>query len=313
MTAEPLRLIFMGTPEFSVITLNALIAAGHEIVAVYTQPPRPAGRGQSVQESAVHKVAGKARLPVRHPKSLNDESQHHVFAALEADAAIVVAYGLILPPEILAGTKFGCINIHASLLPRWHGAAPFQRAIMAGDRESGVSIMAMDEGLDTGPVYVTENVAIEADTTAGSLHDQLAEVGAALLVESLDGIVAGKINAVAQTEEGVTYAKKISRGETRIDWTESAAILDCLIRGLSPRPGTWAELDGERIRILATDIATDMDDETGKPGEMLDDKLLIGCGEGALRLTRLQRAGKKPMDADELLRGFPIAAGKTFA
>ncbi|MBL9010703.1 MAG: methionyl-tRNA formyltransferase [Alphaproteobacteria bacterium] len=300
-----MRLAFMGTPAFSVAPLAALISAGHQIAAVYTQPPRPAGRGHAMQKSAVHVFAEANGIPVMTPRSLKTAEAQAAFAALELDAAVVVAYGLILPQPILDAPRLGCVNIHASLLPRWRGAAPIQRAIMAGDAETGVMTMQMDAGLDTGPVLMAERLAIGPDMTAGELHDALSPLGADLIVRTMAALERGAIAARPQAEAGATYAAKISKEETRLDWTQDAAKLRNQVRGLSPAPGAWTELNGERVKVLKAALAGG----AGAPGAVLDDRLTIGCGIGALRLDILQRPGRGPMAADELLRGFPVPAG----
>ncbi|MCW5751641.1 MAG: methionyl-tRNA formyltransferase [Alphaproteobacteria bacterium] len=303
-----MRLVFMGTPDFAVPTMRALLDAGHEFLAVYSQPARPAGRGQRERLSPVHEFAAAHGLPVRTPASLRDAGVQAEFAALRPDVAVVVAYGLILPRPILAAPRLGCINLHASLLPRWRGAAPIQRAIMAGDRETGVAAMQMEAGLDTGPVLLERRLPIGPDTTAGELHDRLAEDGARVMVQALSGLATGRLRPRPQAEEGVTYASKIEKEECRIDWRRGAAELDCMIRGLSPFPGAFAEIGGERIRIL---LARPVEGH-GAPGEVLDGDLTVACGRGALRLLRLQRAGREPLAAAEFLRGFPIRPGQRF-
>jgi len=300
-----LRLAFMGTPHFSVAPLAALLSAGHEIAAVYTQPPRPAGRGQAEQKSAVHVFADRNGIPVRTPKSLKNPEAQGEFAALGLDAAVVVAYGLILPKPILDAPRLGCVNIHASLLPRWRGAAPIQRAVMAGDRESGVMTMLMDEGLDTGPVLMAERVAIGDDMTAGQLHDALSPLGADLIVRTMTALERGTIEPQPQPPEGTTYASKISKDESRLDWAQPAEDLRNRIRGLAPAPGAWTEINGERIKVLKASRA----EGSGAPGTALDDQLTIACGEGALRLDSLQRPGRGVMSAADLLRGFAVPSG----
>ncbi len=305
-----LRLIFMGTPEFSVPTLRALHAAGHEIVAVYSQPPRPAGRrGLELTPSPVHRAAEELGIEVRTPASLKGETEQQAFRALDADAAVVVAYGLLLPKPILEGTRLGCFNGHASLLPRWRGAAPIQRAIMAGDAETGMMIMKMDEGLDTGAVALTERVAIAPDMTGGELHDRLSEAGAALMVEAMAKLERGELALTPQPADGVTYAKKIDKAETRIDWSRPAREVHDTIRALSPFPGAWCEIDvngkAERLKVLRTTRA----EGAGQPGEVLDGDLTIACGDGAVRLVDVQRAGGKPMTAQDFLRGVRLAKG----
>ncbi|MFO1237024.1 MAG: methionyl-tRNA formyltransferase [Alphaproteobacteria bacterium] len=300
-----MRLAFMGTPAFSIAPLAALISAGHEIAAVYSQPPRPAGRGHALQKSPVHAFAEANAIPVMTPKSLKSAEAQAEFAALGLDAAVVVAYGLILPQPILDAPRLGCVNIHASLLPRWRGAAPIQRAIMAGDTETGVMTMQMDAGLDTGPVLMAERLAIGPDMNAGELHDALSPLGADLIVRTMAALERGAIAAQPQPETGATYAAKISKEETRLDWTRDAATLRNQVRGLSPAPGAWTEINGERVKVLKAALA----EGAGAPGTVLDDRLTIACGTGALRLDILQRPGRGPMAADELLRGFPVPAG----
>jgi methionyl-tRNA formyltransferase len=299
-----LRLAFMGTPDFAVPTLAELIAQGHDIACVYSQPPRPKGRGLAEEPSPVHKFALDAKLAVRTPLSLKDEGQQELFASLELDAAIVVAYGLLLPKPVLAAPRIGCFNLHGSLLPRWRGAAPIQRAIMAGDAETGVMVMRMEEGLDTGPVLMAERTPI-GRKTYGELHDELARLGADLMARALSALERGSISETPQRSGGVTYAKKILKEEARIDWTKPAREIDCAIRGLSPVPGAWCEVKGERLKILYAEPVSG----SGTPGTVLDDRLAIACGDGALRLARLQRAGKSTMTADELLRGFALRKG----
>ena len=305
MAIPSLRLVFMGTPDFAVPTLQALIDAGHDLVAVYTQPPRPAGRGHKLQPSPVHKLAEAHGIPVLTPRSLRKEEAQTVFAAHLADAAVVVAYGLILPAAVLAAPRLGCFNLHASLLPRWRGAAPIQRAIMAGDAETGATVMQMDEGLDTGPMLLRETLPIGPETTAGSLHDALATRGAPLMLRALEELAAGRLIPRPQPEDGVTYAEKIDKAEARIDWSRPAAELDRQIRGLSPFPGAWFEHEGERVKVLLSALA----DGQGVPGTVLDGGLSIACGAGAVRLLRLQRAGKAALDAEVFQRGRPIPAG----
>lgn len=300
-----MRILFMGTPDFALPTLRAVLDAGHDVVAVYTQPPRGAGRGLAPRKSPVHLFAEAAAIPVLTPGRLKDTDEQERFRGLKAGAAVVVAYGLILPQPILDATPFGCFNLHASALPRWRGAAPIQRAIMAGDRETGVSIMRMEEGLDTGPVCLAEGVAIGADETADELHDRLADLGARLMVEALAALEQGSLECREQGA-GATYASKIEASETRIDWSRPASELHNQIRGLSPHPGAWfeVELNGkrERVKVLRSTLAKG----SGAPGMLLDDRLAIACGEGALRLTEVQRAGKRPMAADEFLRGVHL-------
>lgn len=309
-----LRIIFMGTPEFSVATLEALAAAGHDIVAVYTQPPRPAGRrGLDLQKSPVHLAAEKLGFPVRHPLNFRAEEDREEFRELGADVAVVVAYGLLLPEAILNGTRLGAFNGHASLLPRWRGAAPIQRAIMAGDAETGLMVMKMDKGLDTGPVALTRKVAIDPDMTFGELHDRLRDTGAEAMVEAIAKLEAGDLKPVSQAEDGVVYAAKIDKAETRIDFGKPATDVHNHIRGLSPFPGAWFEIEPngkpERVKVLGATLA----EGTGAPGTVLDGALTVACGSGAIRLTRLQKAGGKPLDAADFLRGTPVAAGTVFS
>jgi len=295
-------IIFMGSPEFAVPTLDALVAAGHEIVAVYTQPPRPAGRGKAERATAVELRARALGIEVRSPRTLRDGVEQAAFAALQADIAVVAAYGLILPQAVLDATRLGCVNVHASLLPRWRGAAPVQRAIMAGDEVSGVTIMAMEAGLDTGPMLVRREVSI-GDSNAAQLTRELAEVGAEAMVEAL-GDLTGLV-PVAQPTEGVTHAAKIAKHEARIDWSRPAGELIRQVQGLAPFPGAWFEHDGERIKLLAAEPA----EGSGTPGSVVDERLAIACGAGALRPSLLQRAGRSPMGLDEFLRGFAVACG----
>jgi methionyl-tRNA formyltransferase len=303
------RIAYMGTPDFSVAALAALIAAGHEVACVYSQPPRPAGRGKKDRPSPVHEFAAERGIEVRHPETLRDEAEQAAFAALDLDLAVVAAYGLILPKAILEAPRHGCLNIHASLLPRWRGAAPIQRAILAGDRISGVTIMRMDEGLDTGPMLLRESVTIGPKTNAGRLHDDLAAMGARMIVEALAKLEAGKIEETPQPDEGVTYAAKIDKAETRIDWARPAAEIERQLRAFAPLPGAWFELNGERIRALAGSAVSDR----GKPGEALDDSLTVACGEGAIRLELVQRAGKGAMDTAAFLRGRAVPKGTLLA
>ncbi|MBA3042589.1 MAG: methionyl-tRNA formyltransferase [Alphaproteobacteria bacterium] len=305
-----LRIIFMGTPEFSVATLEALAAAGHQIVAVYTQPPRPGGRrGLDLQKSSVHLAAERLGLPVLHPLNFRETEERERFRAFDADVAVVVAYGLLLPEAILTGTRLGAYNGHASLLPRWRGAAPIQRAIMAGDAKTGMMVMKMDKGLDTGPVALTRTIAIGPDMTAGELHDRLSVIGAEAMVEAMAALEAGTLQTVPQPEEGVLYAAKIDKAETRIDFSRDAAQVHDHIRGLSPFPGAWFELEvngkPERVKVLGSTLA----EGGGAAGAVLDHALTIACGQGAVRLTRLQKAGGKPLDAADFLRGTPVSPG----
>ncbi len=301
-----MRLAFMGSPDFAVPALDALVEAGHEVAAVYAQPPRPAGRGKKDRPTAVHARAEALGLEVRTPKSLRDVEAQTAFADLELDAAIVAAYGLILPKPILDAPKSGCLNIHPSLLPRWRGAAPIQRAIMAGDTRTGVCIMQMEEGLDTGPVLMRTETDIEKSETAAELHDRLALEGARLLVKTLSQLSA--LDVTPQAEDGVTYASKIDKAEARIDWNRPASEIDAHIRGLSPSPGAWFEVGENRVKLLLAEPVS----ETGEPGTILNENT-VACGEGALRVKRLQRAGKPAMDANDFLRGFPLPIGSTLA
>jgi methionyl-tRNA formyltransferase len=303
-----LRLAFMGTPDFAVPLLAELIAHEHDIAAVYTQPARPKGRGLAEEPSPVAKLAAKHGLDIRTPVTLRNEAAQKEFAALKLDAAVVAAYGLILPKAILDAPRLGCFNLHASLLPRWRGAAPVQRAVMAGDAETGVMVMRMEEGLDTGPVLMEERVLV-GRRTAGEMTNELARLGAPLMEKALEYLEYGAAAEWKQPEEGVTYAKKIAKEEARIDWTWGANEIDCLIRGLSPWPGAFTETNGERLKILYAEPYAHLPGETGAPGEVLDERLTIACGDGAVRLVRLQRAGKAVMSAAELLRGFSLPKG----
>ncbi|MDP0928456.1 methionyl-tRNA formyltransferase [Paracoccus onubensis] len=292
-----MRVIFMGTPDFSVPALHA-VAAAHEIVAVYSQPPRQAGRGQKLRLSPVHAAAERLGLEVRVPPALRDEGVQADFADLHADVAVVVAYGLILPQAVLDAPRFGCLNIHASLLPRWRGAAPIHRAVIAGDAETGVAIMQMEAGLDTGPVLAEARTGIGAEETTADLHDRLSEMGAGLIAEVLAGL---PMPARPQPEDGVTYAAKIDKSEARIDWTRPAAEIDRRIRGLSPFPGAWCDIDGERVKLLRSRLV----EGQGAPGQLLSG-FRVACGAGAVEILEAQRAGKKPMSATELLRGWAL-------
>lgn len=294
-----MRVIFMGTPDFSVPVLQALVDAGHEIAAVYCQPPRPAGRGKKDRPSPVQMRAEALGLAVRSPKSLRTPEAQAEFAAFQADIAVVVAYGLILPQAILDAPAQGCLNIHASLLPRWRGAAPIHRAIMAGDAQTGVCIMQMEAGLDTGPVLLRQATDIGAQETTGALHDRLSAMGADLIVTALAQLP--DLMPQAQPEDGVTYAEKISKSEARIDWTQDAQTVDRQIRGLSPFPGAWCEVGGERIKLLGSHVVAG----EGTPGQVLDG-FTIACGQGAVAVTHAQRAGKKAMGADEVLKGLDL-------
>jgi methionyl-tRNA formyltransferase len=300
-----LRVVFMGTPDFSVPTLKAILEAGHSVAAVYAQPPRPAGRGMDVRKSPVHQFADGRSLPVLTPATLKGDAERAEFAALGADVAVVVAYGLILPAAILEAPRHGCLNLHASDLPRWRGAAPIQRAIMAGDQVTAACVMRMDAGLDTGPVCLREQVPIGPDMSASQLHDELASRGAALMVNALSRLTAGALRCTAQGTEGITYATKIGKDEARINFMHPAQAVHDHIRAFSPVPGAWITIGNERVRVLAA-IPTP---EKGSPGTVLDAALTIACGTGSVRLVTLQRAGKRPMPADDFLRGFPVPPG----
>ena len=304
-----MRLAFMGTPDFAVPSLAELIASGHEVVAVYSQPPKPKGRGQKLTPSPVHAFAETMGLPVFTPASMKAAEAIETFRSLDVDAACVVAYGQILKPEALDAPRLGCFNLHGSLLPRWRGAAPIQRAIMAGDRQTGVQIMRMSEGLDEGPILLSEVMDIRDDDTAATLSDRMAHVGAGLWPRALAAIERGGATPVEQAGEP-TYAKKITPAEARIDWSRPAAEVDCHIRGLSPLPGAWFEgPDGTRIKALMSRV----EDGSGAPGQVLDDGFLIACGSGAVRLSRVQREGKGAQGAEEFVRGYPVAAGAVLA
>jgi len=304
-----LRIVFMGTPEFSVPTLAEIIGAGHDVVAVYSQPPRPAGRGMSETKSPVHQFADQSGIPVFTPKSLRNAEAQAQFVAHAADVAVVVAYGLILPKPVLEAPKYGCLNLHGSKLPRWRGAAPIQRAIIAGDTETAAMVMRMDEGLDTGPICLSEIIPIGPDMTAGQLHDTMKLQGAGLMVRALAALERDSLTETPQPSEGVTYAAKIDKSEGRVDFTKPARDVHNLVRGLSPFPGAFVEITSggkaERMKVLRTALASG----AGAPGTVLDDQLTIACGEGAVRLVEVQRSGKRPMSAREFLRGFQLAAG----
>jgi methionyl-tRNA formyltransferase len=297
----------MGTPAFAATILGALIEAGHRILAVYTQPPRPAGRGHRPQPSPVHSLAAQHGLSVRCPTTLGNEGEQAAFAALGADAAVVAAYGLILPRAILTAPRLGCLNVHASLLPRWRGAAPIQRALLAGDRETGITIMQMEEGLDTGPILLQETASIASDATAAGLSAELAILGGRLMLTALDGVAEGRLIATLQLQEGVTHAPKIRREEGRLDWQLHSTDLERRVRALDPWPGSFFDIGGERIRVHA---AVDLPGPAGGvPGTVLDERLSVSCGEGVLRPLRLQRPGRAALDAPAFLRGFPIPPG----
>lgn len=305
----PLRLVFMGTPEFAVPTLLALAAHGHDIAAVYTREPKPAGRGMKLQETPVALAAHRLQAPVLTPKTLRTDEALANFRAHEADAAVVVAYGMILPQAILDAPELGCYNLHGSLLPRWRGAAPLNRAIMAGDAETGVMVMKMDAGLDTGDVAMAERIAITDAMTVTDVHDQLARLGADLMVRAIAALERGGLQLTKQSEDGVTYAAKIDKAEAKIDFAKPARAVLRHIHGLSPFPGAWCELpiDGAPVRIKVLRCA--LAEGSGTPGEVIGDDLTIACGDGAIRIAQLQRAGKQPMIAEEFLRGTPIARG----
>jgi methionyl-tRNA formyltransferase len=302
----PLRLVFMGTPDFAVPALLELVGAGHDIAAVYTRAPQPAGRGMELRASPIAREAARFKIPVVTPNTLRTADAAGFVRAYSADAAVVVAYGLILPKPILQAFALGCFNLHASLLPRWRGAAPINRAIMAGDPETGVMVMKMEEGLDTGPIAMADRVAIGTDATAGELHDILAQRGSKLMVVALAALERGTLQLTAQPDAGVTYANKIEKSEARIDWTLPWQKVHDHCRGLSPFPGAWFELaDIGRVKVLRTTKGVG----AGKPGQVLDEHLTVACGDGAVRLVELQRAGRQPMRTEEFLRGTPIAAG----
>ena len=302
----PLRLIFMGTPDFAVPTLRALAGQGHDIAAVYTRAAKPGGRrGLELVPSPVEREAKRLGLAVHTPASLKGAEAQAAFAAHHADAAVVVAYGLILPKPVLDAPRLGCFNLHASLLPRWRGAAPINRAVMAGDDESGATVMKMDEGLDTGDMAMTERIRIDADMTAGELHDAMARLGADLMARALSALERGTLQLTRQPTDGVTYAAKIDKAETRVGWTKPWKAVHDHIRGLSPFPGAWCELSGERVKVLRTTRG----EGDGPPGTVLDGRLTVACGDGAVRIVELQKAGGRPMKAEDFLRGTPVAAG----
>lgn len=300
-----MKLAYMGTPDFAVPALEALVDAGHEFAAVYTQPPRPAHRGKKEVKSAVHQRAEALGLEVRHPESFKPAAEQAAFAALDLDAAVVAAYGLILPPPVLDAPRLGCLNIHASLLPRWRGAAPIHRAVLAGDAKSGVTIMQMVAALDAGPMLLTEEATISPRMTSADLHDRLADLGGPALLCALEGVAAGTVTPVAQDEAQVTYAAKLSKEEAPLDWTKPAEELDRQIRAFTPWPGATLSVAGEVVKVLDAEP----EPGSGQPGEILDDHLLVACGTGALRLKKLQRPGKKAMAAEDLLRGWPVPKG----
>lgn len=309
----PLRLLFMGTPEFAVPTLAQIVAQGHDIPAVYTRAPQPAGRGMEPRPSAIEREARRFGLAVETPGTLRDEAAEAALRAHKADAAVVVAYGLILPKPILDAVPLGALNLHASLLPRWRGAAPINRAIMAGDSETGVSVMKMEEGLDTGPVAMIERIPIDADMTAGMLHDALSRLGADLMGPALSALERGALRFTPQPAQGATYANKIDKAETRIDWTRPWNAVHDHCRGLSPSPGAWFGLSGINEPMRVKVLRTTKGDGAGAPGTVLDDRLTVACGEGAVRLLQVQRAGRQPMSADEFLRGNRLTVGSVLS
>jgi methionyl-tRNA formyltransferase len=304
-----LRVIFMGTPDFAVPALVEIVGAGYDVAAVYTRAPRPAGRGMDLQDTPVACEAKRFGIPVLTPKTLRSEEAQAEFLSHRADAAVVVAYGLILPRAVLEAVPLGCFNLHASLLPRWRGAAPINRAVMAGDAESGVMVMSMEEGLDTGPVAMAERVAIGPDMTAGELHDKLAPLGADLMLRALGALERDTLSLTTQSETGVTYAAKIEKSETRIDWTKPWQEVHNHIRGLSPFPGAWFELGEGSSVVRVKVLRTTKGEGSGAPGTLLEDRLTVACGNGSVRILELQRAGKQPMKAEEFLRGTPLRAG----
>lgn len=303
-----MRIAFLGSPDFALPALNALYDAGHEIVCVYSQPPRPRGRGQKLVPTIIHARAEELGLLVRTPISLRNQDEQEAFSALDLDIAIVVAYGLLLPKPILDAPKYGCLNIHPSLLPRWRGAAPLQRTIEAGDAKTSVQIMAMDEGLDTGDIYMREDFDIGPNETYGSLSIKCANIGAKLLLETLKEIENGRAKTVSQSEDGTTYAKKIEKEEARIDWSKPAQTIDFMIRGFSPIPAAWTMLNGVRYKILMSKF----ENAEGQAGQVLDDELLVACGTNSIRILRLQREGKPALDAHDFIRGEQIAKGARF-
>lgn len=306
MTTEPLRIIFMGTPAFSVPTLQVLLGSRHQVVAVYSQPPRPSGRGHQIQKSPIHRLAECSGIPIFTPTNFKNEEEQALFASHKADIAVVIAYGLILPETILEMPRLGCLNVHASLLPRWRGAAPIQRAIEAGDPETGITIMKMDAGLDTGPMLLKKSVPIMLETTTMDLHDTLSEMGGPLLLEALEAYNAGTLQPIPQPTQGVTYAVKLTREEAQIDWRQPAGVWVRKIQAFTPWPGIWFDHEGTRLKVLAAQAISTM---KGNPGTVLDDQLTIACGEGALRIQTLQRPGGGILDAASFLRGYPLPIG----
>lgn len=306
-----MRLAFMGTPSFAVPALAALLEAGHDVVAVYTQPPRPAGRGQKEKLSPVHEFAAVRSINVRTPRNFKDPSDQKAFAALDLDAAVVVAYGLILPPVILAAPRQGCVNIHASLLPRWRGAAPIHAALLAGDKETGITIMMMDQGLDTGPMLSQHKLQIAADETMGELHDRLAVLGAKAIVSTLVAMQSSHLSLVPQSDLGASYARKITKDDARLVWSQPAELLARRVRAFAPAPGAFFEFGAERIKVLKAEIIGSV--PASAPGTVMDEILGISCGSGGLRLLQLQRAGRQSLSAKEFLRGFPLPPGTTLS
>ncbi|MGV8948113.1 MAG: methionyl-tRNA formyltransferase [Candidatus Paracaedibacter sp.] len=306
MITDPLRIIFMGTPAFSVPTLQALLNSRHQVVAVYSQPPRPSGRGHQIQKSAIHQLATSEGIAVFTPVNLRNEEEKTLFASHKADIAVVIAYGLILPKAILEIPRLGCLNVHASLLPRWRGAAPIQRAIEVGDQETGITIMKMDVGLDTGPMLLKKSTLITPETTATSLHDVLSEMGGPLLLEALEAYSAGILNPTPQPTEGVTYAGKLTRDEGQIDWRQSAHVWMRKIQALTPWPSVWFDHEGTRLKVLSAEVIPNI---KGISGTVLDDQLTIVCGEGALRIKTLQRPGGAALAVASFLRGYSIPVG----
>lgn len=304
-SAPSLRLVYMGTAAFAVPSLHTLVRGPHKVVAVYTQPPRPAGRGLNARRCPVHSAALDLGLVVRDPETLKDPAEPDALADLQPDLVVVAAYGLILPEAILDVPRLGCINLHASLLPRWRGAAPIQRALLAGDRETGVTVIEMEPALDSGPILAMERVPIAADATAADLHDILSELAARMIGPVVEDLASGRAAPRPQPHDGVTYAAKIGKSEGRLDWSRPAALLERQLRALNPWPGCWTEIDGQRVAILGGQVVPG----SGAPGEVLDDRLTIACGEGALRLTRVQRAGGRPMASEAFLRGFHLQVG----
>ena len=309
---SPLRLIYMGTADFAVPALEALAQSRHEVAAVFTQPARPAGRGMKPRPSPIERSASALGLPISTPITLKEERAQEELRSLDADLAVVAAYGLLLPQAVLDIPSMGCINLHGSCLPRWRGAAPIQRAILAGDRESGVTIIRMEAGLDTGPMLAMDKVAIGERTTAQELHDSLAELAAAMIVPMVDRLAEGEVDATAQPDEGAVYAHKIEKSEGRIDWQQAAVQIDRQVRALNPWPGCWTEFEGQRLRVLSGQPALRGACKQTAPGTLLDDDLTVASGEGAFRITKLQRSGGKPMTSSDFLRGFPLAPGSRF-